>query len=162
MTAAERGQPVVPEPADESSSPPVDEMRVAVTLEVPSDVRYIERIVSLVAHQAAELEFAPRQVKLNLPVALSEALANAMLRGNRDDRSKPVHVRATFDGRDLILEIVDQGRGFDLDDCSSIDPTLPENLLREDGRGLFLMKRLMDRVERFTRDGNVVRLTLHR
>jgi serine/threonine-protein kinase RsbW len=73
-----------------------------------------------------------------------------------------VHVRATFDGHDLILEVVDQGRGFDLDDCSSVDPTSPENLLREDGRGLFLMKRLMDRVERFTRDGNVVRLTLHR
>jgi serine/threonine-protein kinase RsbW len=161
MTAAERGPTVAPEPDDESGSPPVGEMRVAVTLEVPSDVRYIERIVSLVAHQAAELDFAPRQVKLNLPVALSEALANAMLRGNRDDRSKPVHVRATFDGRDLILEVVDQGRGFDLDDCS-VDPTLPENLLREDGRGLFLMKRLMDRVERFTRDGNVVRLTLHR
>ena len=42
------------------------------------------------------------------------------------------------------------------------DPTAPENLMLEDGRGLFLMQRLMDRVERFQSDGNVVRLTLNR
>ena len=42
------------------------------------------------------------------------------------------------------------------------DPTEPENLEREDGRGLFLMRKLMDRVERFSNQGNVVRMTLKR
>ena len=42
------------------------------------------------------------------------------------------------------------------------DPTTPANLQREDGRGLFLMRHLMDRVERFTDGGNVVRLVLNR
>ncbi len=140
---------------------PVSDMLVSVSLQVPSDVRYIERIVNLVSYQCEELEFAPRQYKLNVPVALSEALANAMLRGNADDPTKPVRVRATFDGHALTLEVVDQGNGFDLDDCAS-DPTLPENLEREDGRGIFLMQQLMDRVERFSGDGNVVRLTLNR
>ena len=42
----------------------------------------------------------------------------------------------------------DEGGGFDLE-TSEIDPTSPENLMREDGRGLFLMRRLMDSVERF-------------
>jgi serine/threonine-protein kinase RsbW len=60
-----------------------------------------------------------------------------------------------------VLEVADQGVGFDLDACTR-DPTRPENLNREDGRGLFLMRSLMDRVERFTDGGNVVRLTLYR
>jgi serine/threonine-protein kinase RsbW len=59
------------------------------------------------------------------------------------------------------MEVRDEGSGFDLEACTE-DPTTPENLLREDGRGLFLMRRLMDQVERFSDDGNVVRLILHR
>ena len=70
-------------------------------------------------------------------------------------------VRADVDTVRLVVEVVDEGGGFDFDRCLS-DPTSPENLVREDGRGLFLMARLMDRVERFTNRGNVVRLTLHR
>jgi serine/threonine-protein kinase RsbW len=60
-----------------------------------------------------------------------------------------------------VLEVSDEGKGFDMDRCI-IDPTTPEHLEREDGRGLFLMKQLMDRVERFSQGGNVVRLTLLR
>jgi anti-sigma regulatory factor (Ser/Thr protein kinase) len=59
--------------------------------------------------------------------------------------------------------VEDEGAGFDLEACTE-DPTTAENLLREDGRGLFLMQRLMDRVERYHngRRRNVVRLTLNR
>ena len=59
----------------------------------------------------------------------------------------------------MVLEVADQGAGFDLEACTS-DPTRPENLDREDGRGLFLMRSLMDRVERYSDGGNVVRLTV--
>ena len=59
-------------------------------------------------------------------------------------------------------EVADEGAGFDLDACT-VDSTSPENIEREDGRGLFLMRSLMDRVERFDDDArNVVRLTLRR
>ena len=54
-----------------------------------------------------------------------------------------------------------RGDGFDLDACTE-NPAHPANIAREDGRGLFLMRALMDRVERFTDGGNVVRLVLHR
>jgi serine/threonine-protein kinase RsbW len=60
-----------------------------------------------------------------------------------------------------VLEVVDEGSGFDLDACTT-DPTSEGNIDREDGRGLFLMRRLMDRVERFSDGANVVRLTLRR
>ena len=54
-----------------------------------------------------------------------------------------------------------EGSGFDLEEETN-DPTQLENLEREDGRGLFLMQQLMDRVERFDDHGNVIRLTLRR
>jgi serine/threonine-protein kinase RsbW len=99
-------------------------------------------------------------------VALSEALSNAILRGNHEDPEKRVRVRAAVDTTVLILEVVDEGIPFDLD-ADTRDATDPENLEREDGRGLFLMRALMDQVERFdarSEDarGNVVRLTLAR
>ena len=140
---------------------PGDDVRV-VEVDIPSDVAYIEQVVDLVQHECEAMSFAPRQVMLNVPVALTEALSNAILRGNRDDPAKQVHVRAQVDTRELVLEVGDEGAGFDLDG-KSIDPTTPDNLDREDGRGLFLMRKLMDRVERVdVAHGSVVRMVLRR
>jgi serine/threonine-protein kinase RsbW len=124
-------------------------------------VRFIERVVERVQRECQDLHFAHRQVMLNVPVALTEALSNAILRGNSDDPSKTVHVRASVDPERLVIEVRDQGRGFDLDACT-VDVGL-DTLEREDGRGLFLMKKLMDRVECVRSEpGNTVRLTLNR
>ena len=139
----------------------VEHVRLAVELDIPSDVRYIEDIVAMVTRQCAQLAYAPRQLALNIPVALTEALSNAILYGNRVRADKHVHVRAEVDRERLVVEVSDEGAGFDLETAES-DPTVPENLLREDGRGLFLMRHLMDSVERFDDRGNVVRMTLRR
>jgi anti-sigma regulatory factor (Ser/Thr protein kinase) len=114
------------------------QLEQALDIRIPSDVQYIEEIVEQVVARCEAYRFARRHLALNVPVALTEALSNA-----------------------ILLEVRDEGPGFDLAACSD-DPTTPENLLREDGRGLFLMQRLMDRVERFSDGGNVVRLTLRR
>ena len=145
---------------------PLDELRVAIDLAIPSDVRYIERVVDLVRRQCAELAYSPRHCALNVPVALSEALANAILYGAGDSPDARVQVRAKVDREALVVEIADEGRGFDLDECTQ-DPTTAEHLEDEGGRGLFLMRRLMDRVERYAVGdtqprANVVRLTLLR
>lgn len=141
-------------------------LRVALQVEIPSDVAYIERVVDLVRHPCAELAYTPRQLALNVPVALSEALSNAILRANHEDPAKRVHIRVAVDARYLVVEVQDEGDRFDMD-ANFRDATQPENLEREDGRGLFLMRKLMDHVERLdaepgTTGGNVVRLTLSR
>ena len=136
-------------------------LRVALELEIPSDVRYIESVVTIIAKQCEQFRFAARQTSLNIPVALTEALSNAILRGNADRPSTRVQVKADLSAARVVLEVVDEGTGFDLEECLS-DPTSPENIEREDGRGLFLMTSLMDRLERFSSHGNVVRMTLHR
>jgi serine/threonine-protein kinase RsbW len=136
-------------------------LRVALEVEIPSDVRHIERVVALVQQSCADLDLPPRQLAFNVPVALTEALSNAILYGNHERVDAQVRVRAVVEERTLVFEVTDDGDGFDLEACT-LDPTSDDNLLREDGRGLFLMRRLMDRVERFTKQGNVVRLTLNR
>jgi serine/threonine-protein kinase RsbW len=137
------------------------ESRVAFDLHIPSDVEYIEGVVELARQRCRELKLSPTKCSLNVPVALSEALSNAILRGNDVTGGKEVRVRAIITDTDLVFEIVDEGPGFDLDECER-DCTTAENLSKEEGRGLFLMRRLMDRVETFRDEGNVVRLTLHR
>src|SRR3954471_18543821 len=127
-------------------SSPDGRVRV-VDVEIPNDVRYIERVVELVRRECQVMAFAKRQLMLNVPVALTEALSNAILRGNGDDPAKHVHVRAEVDTWQLVVEVADEGDGFDFD-AKQIDPTTPDNLGREDGRGLFLMRKLMDNVER--------------
>jgi serine/threonine-protein kinase RsbW len=149
----------VPVPGEEAL--PVERVRLAIELDIPSDVRYIEDIVAMVTRQCAQLSYGPRQLALNVPVALTEALSNAILYGNGERRDLYVHVRAEVDRERLVVEVSDEGAGFDLE-MAEIDPTSPENLLREDGRGLFLMRRLMDSVERFDDRGNVIRMTLRR
>jgi serine/threonine-protein kinase RsbW len=131
-----------------------------IDVRFPSDVRHIEHVIALVRNQCSINAVAARHCSLNVPVALAEALSNAIRSGNGGDPAKYVCVRSVIDGGRLVIDVADEGRGFDLQHAMR-DPTRPENILREDGRGLFLMSRLMDRVERFNDDGNVVRMTLH-
>ena len=140
---------------------PGDDVRV-VEVDIPSDVQYIERVVELVRRECQEMAYGPRQIMLNVPVALTEAISNAILRGNREDPAKHVYIHARVSTERLIVEVKDEGFGFDVDLCT-VDPTTPENVEREDGRGLFLMRKLMDRVEHLEADrGSIVRMTLHR
>jgi serine/threonine-protein kinase RsbW len=134
--------------------------RVALDITIPSDVNEIERVVELVQEQCVAADVAPPKCAFNVRVAVTEALSNAILRGNRD-RGQRVRVRAEVRADAFIVDVVDEGQGFDLD-ASTEDPTTPENLEKEDGRGLFLMQRLMDHVERFQNNGNVVRMMLRK
>ena len=94
--------------------------------------------------------------ELGIEVALREALANAILHGNKEDARKHVCVtcRCTTDG-EVSLRIADEGQGFDIDTVA--DPTIPENRLLMHGRGIYLMKAFMDEVD-FELGGTVVHM----
>ncbi len=141
----------------------MDQPRVALDIEIPSDVKYIEGAVALATEQCRELHLPPQKCSLNIPVALSEALSNAILRGNTDDPNRIVRLRATISDKSLVFDIVDEGSGFDFASFKH-DPTTAENIGREDGRGLFLMRKLMDRVERISQNGTgtTIRMTVNR
>ena len=148
--------PSVPPPCTPDGGDPLD-----VTL--ASDVSLVEPVVAAVVARCEAHGYAPRVCHLNVPVALSEALANAIVSGNGGDPAKAVRVRACVDAGGVVLEVTDQGAGFELDACAARGDE-DDFLEREGGRGLFLMRRLMDEVEHFRSPagGSVVRMTLRR
>ena len=84
-------------------------------------------------------------------IALREALANAIIHGNHENPRKHVYVRCRCKPDEVSIAVKDEGRGFDVDTIA--DPTAPENHGSIHGRGIYLMKALMDEV-RFE-DGGV-------
>lgn len=130
-----------------------------VALEFPSDVAYLEEAVGEIVRACEEREISAARARLNLRVALGEAVANAILYGNRQDPFKRVRVRAEFGPDRVAVTVTDEGSGFD--PTVVPDPTRPENQWRSHGRGLFLLQSLMDAVE-YNDVGNAVTLVLFR
>lgn len=111
----------------------------------------VERI--LAAARSASLD--DEQVD-NLAVALAEALSNAAVHGNRLDERRMVRVAvAVRPGNSVAVEVSDSGAGFDLSSVS--DPTDADHLLVPGGRGVFLMRRLVDELK-YNDQGNRVRM----
>jgi serine/threonine-protein kinase RsbW len=94
----------------------------------------------------------------NLAVAVAEALSNAALHGNKlaPRRLVQVTVEVPAEGG-AVVEVTDSGAGFDSAQVS--DPTDPSRVLMPGGRGVFLMKRLVDHLE-YNEAGNTVRMTM--
>ncbi len=88
-------------------------------------------------------------------MALEEALVNAIRHGHKGDTTKRVDIRFQINERQLLVEIQDEGRGFDPEGVP--DPRAPENLERAGGRGVFLMRHYMSWVQ-FNEAGNCVTL----
>lgn len=86
----------------------------------------------------------------SLVIALTEAINNAIVHGNRGDASKRLRYRVACAPDGIHCSVEDEGAGFELSEVP--DPVAPENLLRDGGRGLFIIRSLMRdvRVERTT------------
>ena len=126
-------------------------------LELPNDVRSIGHAVDYVMSHCSDCCAFARRLDLNFRVGLTEALSNAMLYGNARDPGKRVKVEVTVRMEQVTARVTDEGRGFD--PTTIPDPTLPGNVDKPGGRGIFLMKSLMDEVL-FNEEGNSVTLIL--
>jgi serine/threonine-protein kinase RsbW len=93
----------------------------------------------------------------DLAVALAEALSNAAVHGHRLDPKRRVGVAVAVSPGCVVVEVADSGVGFDARRVS--DPTDPERQLAPGGRGIFLMRRLVDEIT-YNASGNTVRLTV--
>jgi serine/threonine-protein kinase RsbW len=79
-----------------------------------------------------------------LLVATTEAVNNGIIHGNKRDKSKKVLLRVDVNSSTLTVKVRDEGKGVDVEKLP--DPLAEENLMRENGRGVFLMKSLMGTV----------------
>ncbi len=126
-------------------------------LDVPSDLGIVGAAVELVASHLPPGTLSPRRISFNLRTALAEALGNAIRYGTGEDPDRVVRVRVEL-GEDVVrIYVVDDGNGYDPRRLP--DPTQPDNLEREFGRGLFVIRHLVDDVA-FNEKGNGICLTL--
>jgi len=128
-----------------------------LTYELPTDLRAIEDFVEKLLVEGRRIGFNPDRLRLNLRVSVTEALSNAMLYGNRQDPRKRVRIQASFTTREIAIRVTDEGRGFDPRHLP--DPTTPANLRKTRGRGIFLIRHLMDEVN-YNDQGNSVEMRL--
>ncbi len=113
-------------------------------LELPSRIESVETAAARAEEFARESGFGEEALGA-IDMAVRESVANAVKHGNRLDETKQVEL--TFSNQTDGLQIVvrDFGRGFSVEEVP--DPTNPENLLKENGRGILFMRAFMDKVE---------------
>ena len=131
-------------------------LRLCVRRSTASDA---EGAATLVTRHCLAGHAATRTIRFRLQVVLSEALANAILRGNRESVDKWVDIRAELRQDVIRVHVTDEGPGFD--PATVPEPIQPEQLDESRGRGLFLIRKLVDAVQ-FNEQGNSICMILRR
>lgn len=112
---------------------------------IHSDQKMIVQVEEFIEQMRDELH-VKEDVYGNIVVAVTEAVNNSIIHGNRSDQAKTVKVDFISDSPyHLIIRVRDEGQGFD--PMQLPDPTAPENIENPGGRGVFLMKCLSDEIE---------------
>ena len=107
----------------------------------PSSVDYLDKVEAISVNVASELGFSESDSD-DLSISITEIFNNAVHHGNQEDPNKKVFITFTRNEPFLIISIQDQGPGFQPDEIK--DPLAPENLLAENGRGIYLVRNLTD------------------
>ena len=125
------------------------------SLKIQSDPKNISRIEPFVEEISQKCPIKP-EVYGHILISVTEAVNNAIIHGNKCDHSKFVNIVLKQTDQGAIAFIIsDEGSGFNFG--SLPDPTLPENILKLGGRGVFLMRQLADKVD-FSDDGRTVQI----
>ena len=129
------------------------EVLVEFEYSLPSEVARVSPFVDDVM-RSIDIFRLTTDIQVDIEIALREALLNAIIHGNREDPHKHVYVTILCGTEgEVAITIRDEGAGFDSN--SVLDPTAPEQVMSAHGRGIYLMRALMDEVS-FEEGGTVV------
>jgi len=109
----------------------------------PSGIEYLDKVEAITVQVTSKLGFTESDTD-DMSIAVTEMFNNAIHHGNKYDLNKKVTIRFVVQKASLIISIRDQGTGFIPDEIKN--PLAPENLLSENGRGIYLVRHLMDNV----------------
>ncbi len=123
----------------------IREGHVRLDFLIPSKLSRIIGVNRLVSFLMAEFGFPPEDYRVNLPMVMDEALSNAIIHGNSKNEDLKVHVRIYISSSRIAVKVEDEGKGFDAESVN--DPTGDENIYNGSGRGLYIIREIMDRVE---------------
>jgi len=132
--------------------------QIEMHIKVPNQTRYLRLIGKISEELAAQLQnySGDREALANhINVVLTEALVNAIRHANADNPDEVVEICITITDDELLLRVFDHGKGFDLNGIPHPDEDLQEEL-EDHGRGLFIMRSLMDSVNYYPVEGGNV------
>ncbi|MFO7891398.1 MAG: ATP-binding protein [bacterium] len=113
----------------------------------------VEKITTSIAKKMNLSE----EQKDNLSIAVTEAVGNAIVHGNKENPRKKVFLEFTLKKNEINVSVKDQGEGFKPQKLTN--PLKPENIMKENGRGIFILKSLADQVH-FTEGGTKISFTM--
>ncbi len=113
------------------------------TLNIPADIEAMAQVESLIDSVCAKLG-VNEDFYGNVLIAVTEAVTNAIDHGSNKNKMLDVRVLVGDESKEFCFNVKDEGRGFDFTNLE--DPTSPDNILKENGRGIFLMRNLADEV----------------
>jgi len=127
-------------------------------LEIASDPNSLPEVEEFLERIGSE-NMLDKTYLNNLIISVNEATTNGMMHGNGGDKSKKVKISISVDEKEIKAIIKDEGVGFDPSKVP--DPTKPENLFKESGRGLFIMDTCCTSISyNFTQEGTELVLIL--
>ena len=119
--------------------------KIEVNIKVPNQTRYLGLIGKIgedVARALKRYQGDREELAYHINLVLTEAMANAIRHANEGDPEKEVHITIAIRGKRLNIRVYDQGQGFDI--CSLPAPDFKS--LDEHGRGVYIIRSLMDQV----------------
>lgn len=131
-------------------------------LQLRSNPKFISRVEDFLRRVNRFLHLDEIQFN-KLLVSTTEAVNNGIIHGNKMDPAKRVFIWCEVNTTAVVVRVKDEGKGFKPEEVP--DPLKEENLMRESGRGIFLMRTLMDHVDYFITPRGVevvMRLNLER
>jgi len=116
----------------------------SIKISIPSLIDNIKVIESFIDNAREKFDIDD-DIYGNIMISVTECISNAIIHGNRKDKTKLVHLELIMEDGLLRFIIIDEGDGFDQQELK--DPTAPENIEKTGGRGVFLIKHLSDEVK---------------
>jgi len=153
---SELGQPIIARSENEAGWP---ESTSKVFIELPSNIDLVEPVADYLTTLVDRIWSLAVDHRLSLSVALREALVNGIKHGNHNDPAKLVRITAEISSSEATFTVEDEGGGYKVDDITS--PKDPDNLLKSSGRGVLLIKAIMNEA-RYNVRGNQLTMTKRR
>jgi len=126
----------------------------------PSDPDLLPEIEDFILDTVKEANLDHKKLS-NLALSVAEATSNAIMHGNKADKDKNVYIEIQIFPLKIDIIIQDEGKGFMLENVE--DPTLPENILKDSGRGIYIMRSFLDDLKyEFSSKGTTLTLSLNR
>ena len=123
---------------------------------IESDLSNVQKVEKIVEKIAKYMKFSEEEQD-SLAISVTEIVGNAIVHGNKKDKNKKVTVDFDYKDDTITVSIQDEGDGFN--EKTIANPLEPENLLKESGRGIFIVRALMDEVDFIrSKKGTTVRL----